>query len=81
VSSYIKQHKKPKNKATARILTGRWMAKLVARLLATAVLRVRIQTSLKKHKMGDIKQRSGQHTLESQKRCQKEENFNKQNQK
>ncbi len=33
---------------------GRWVAKLVARLLVTATLWVRIQTSLKKYKMGDI---------------------------
>jgi hypothetical protein len=31
-----------------------WVAKSVARQLATAVLWVRIQTSLKNHKMGDI---------------------------
>jgi hypothetical protein len=33
---------------------GRWVAKLVARLLATAAYWVRIQTSLKNTKMGDI---------------------------
>jgi hypothetical protein len=33
---------------------GRWVAKLVARLLAVAALWVRIQTSPKKYKMGDI---------------------------
>jgi hypothetical protein len=31
---------------------GRWVAKLVSHLLATAALWVRIQTSLKKYKMG-----------------------------
>ncbi len=36
-TSWIKQQKsKSKNKTTARILTERWVAKLVARLLATA---------------------------------------------
>jgi hypothetical protein len=33
---------------------GRWVAKLVARRLATAYLWVRIQTYLKKYKMDDI---------------------------
>jgi hypothetical protein len=33
-------------------LGGRWMAKLVAHLLATAAHWVRIQTSLKKYKTG-----------------------------
>ncbi len=33
---------------------GRWVAKFVAHLLATAALWVRIQTPLKKYKMGDI---------------------------
>jgi hypothetical protein len=33
---------------------GRWVAKLVAYLLATAALWDRIQTSLKKYKMGNI---------------------------
>jgi hypothetical protein len=32
----------------------RWVAKLVARLLATAALWVQIQTSLKKYKMDNI---------------------------
>jgi hypothetical protein len=33
---------------------GRWVAKLLARLLATVALCVRIQTSLKNTKVGDI---------------------------
>jgi hypothetical protein len=40
---------------------GRWVAKLVARLLATAALWVRIQTSLKIQN-GRHKHRSGEHT-------------------
>ncbi len=48
-------------------LVVRWVAKLVARLLATGALWVRIQTSLKKYKMGDISKRNGQHTLVRQK--------------
>jgi hypothetical protein len=47
---------------------GRWVAKLVARLLVTAALWVRIQTSLKKYKMGEKRHRSGQHTLARQKK-------------
>ncbi len=35
---------------------GRWMAKLVEHLLATAALWFRIQTSLNNTKMGDISQ-------------------------
>ncbi len=34
--------------------SGRWVAKLVARLLAKAALWVQIQTSLKNTKMGDM---------------------------
>jgi hypothetical protein len=45
---------------------GRWEAKLVARLLATAALWVRFQTSLKNTK-GRHKQRIGQHTVARQK--------------
>jgi hypothetical protein len=45
---------------------GRWVAKLVARLLATAALWVRVQISLKKIHKGH-KQKSGQHTLARQK--------------
>jgi hypothetical protein len=36
------------------VALGRWVAKLIARLLATAALWVQIQTSLKNAKMGDI---------------------------
>jgi hypothetical protein len=43
---------------------GRWVDKLVASLLDTAAVWVRIQTSLKNTKMGD---KSGQHTLARQK--------------
>ncbi len=46
------------------------MAKLLARLLATAALWVRIQTSLK-NTNGRNKQRSGQYTLARQKNIQK----------
>jgi hypothetical protein len=46
---------------------GRWVAKLVARLIATAALWARIQTSLKNIKIGVHKQRSGQPTLARQK--------------
>jgi hypothetical protein len=41
----------------------RWVAKLVARMLAPAALWVQSQTSLKNTKMGDIKLRRGNHTL------------------
>jgi hypothetical protein len=47
-----------------------WVLKLVARLLATATLLVRIQTSLKNTKWRH-KQRSGQHTLARQKCAKK----------
>jgi hypothetical protein len=47
----------------AKLEKGRWMAKFVARLIAMAALWVRIQTSLKTTKMGDI----SQHTLARQK--------------
>jgi hypothetical protein len=45
------------------LLAGRWVAKLVARLLAAAAPWARIQTSLKNTQNGRHKQRSGQHTL------------------
>ncbi len=45
-------------------LLGRWVAKLVARLLAAAALWDRIQTYLKNNvQNGRHKQRSGQHRL------------------
>jgi len=44
---------------------------VAARLLATAAFWVRIQTSLKKSKMGDISRKSSQHTLARQKNIQK----------
>ncbi len=47
---------------------GRWVAKLVARLLATAALWVQIQISLKKLQSGRHKQRSVQHNLARQKK-------------
>ncbi len=47
------------------------MAKLVARLLATAALWVRIQTSLKKYKLCDISKGLAQHTQAHQKNIQK----------
>ena len=40
-----------------RYLLGRWVAKLVVRLLSPAALWVRIQTFLKNTKMGDISKR------------------------
>jgi hypothetical protein len=46
------------------------VAKLVARLLASAALLVRIQTSLKNTK-GRHKQRNGQHTAAHQKNTEK----------
>ncbi len=46
---------------------GRWVAKLEARLHATAALLAQIQTSLKNIKIGGYKQRSGQPTLARQK--------------
>ncbi len=46
-----------------------WVAKLVARLLATAALWVRIQIS--KIQNGRHKQRGGQHTLARQKKYTK----------
>jgi hypothetical protein len=46
-------------------LSGSWVAKLVARLLAAAALWVRIQTALK-NKNGRHKQRSGHHILARQ---------------
>ncbi len=49
---------------------GRWVAKLVSRLLATAALWVLIQTSLKIQN-GPHKHRNGQHTLVRQKNLQK----------
>jgi hypothetical protein len=49
-----------------------WVAKSVARQLTTAVLWVRIQTSLKNNKWAH-KQRSGRHTLARQKNIQKRE--------
>ncbi len=55
------------------ILFRRWVTRKVARLLAKAALRIRIQTSLKntkwptKTKEWRQKQRSGQHTLARQK--------------
>jgi hypothetical protein len=53
------------------LIIGRWMAKLVARLLATAALWVRIQTSLKQKTKRRHKQRSAQHILARQKDFQK----------
>jgi|688.fasta_scaffold274881_1 hypothetical protein len=56
---------------------GRWVAKLVARLRVTAALWVRIQTSPKNTKMGDISKgvgnTLGQHTLARQKIYKKKE--------
>jgi hypothetical protein len=49
----------------------RWVAKLVARLLATAGLWIRIKTSLKKYKIGGHKETNGQHTLARQKNIYK----------
>jgi hypothetical protein len=37
-----------------KTVAGRWVAKLVAHLLATAPLWIRIQTSFKNTKMGNI---------------------------
>ncbi len=54
----------------------RWLAKLVARLLATATLWVRIQTSLKKYKNGRQKPRSGQHILANRKHIKKTDKHN-----
>jgi hypothetical protein len=48
------------------------MGKLVARLLATAAVWVRIQTYLKEIQNGRKKQRSGQHTLARQQNIQKQ---------
>jgi hypothetical protein len=56
----VREHCQPENEKS---MLGRWVAKLVARLLATAALWVR--TSLKN--TGRHKQRSGQHTLARQK--------------
>ncbi len=53
---------------------GRLVAKLVARLLATAAVLVRIQTSLKNKKIGRHKQRGGQRTVARQKSIQKKDN-------
>jgi hypothetical protein len=47
------------------------MGRLVARLIATAALWVRIKTSLKNNKMGDASKRSGQQILTRQKNIQK----------
>jgi hypothetical protein len=49
-------------------LAGRWVPKLLAHLLATAALRVRIQTYPKNWRH---KQRSDQHALARQKNIQK----------
>ncbi len=51
-----KLRKKRLQTVTKTLTLGGWVAKSVpvARQLATAVLWVRIQTSLKNHKMGDI---------------------------
>jgi hypothetical protein len=51
-------------------MLGRWLAKMVTRLLATAALWVQIQTSLKITKW-EYKHRSGKHTLARQKSMQK----------
>jgi hypothetical protein len=56
-------------------VTGRWVAKL-ARLLATAPLWIRIQTSFKNTKMGDIR-KGGQHNVARQKNIQKKQYCNK----
>jgi hypothetical protein len=50
---------------------GRWMAKLLARLLATAALWVRIQQTYLKNTKGRHKQKNGQHTQARQKNIQK----------
>jgi hypothetical protein len=42
--------------------TGRWVAKLVARLLAKAALSVRIQSISQKYKMGDISKGGPSHS-------------------
>jgi hypothetical protein len=48
-------------------IDGRWVTKLIARLLATAALWVRIYTFLKNTKVGDISKGRGQHTPAHQK--------------
>ncbi len=52
-------------------LVGRWVTKLLAHLLATAALRVRIQTSPKNKKNWRHNQRSDQHNPARQKNIQK----------
>jgi hypothetical protein len=54
-----------------------WVAKSVARQLATAILWVRIQTSLKNHLIGRLKRRSGRHTLARQKNIYKKKQMQK----
>jgi hypothetical protein len=56
------------------VSSGRWVAKLVARLLAKAALWVRISSHLSKIQNGRHKPRSGQRTLARQINIQKRTN-------